>query len=106
MLQHTLTFCPNYACTELLRRSCSLTFSPPSPPSLSLPLSFLPPHSLSLSLLLNSTNVKSVFFSALVYALAQSLIFYIYSAGYRFGAFLVIERRANFDEVFRWATLI
>ena len=48
------------------------------------------------------SNVKSVFVQAVVFAVAQSFIFYVYSAGYSFGAFLVIEERATYDLIFRF----
>ena len=47
------------------------------------------------------TNLKSVFVQAMVFSLAQSIIFYIYAGGYSFGAFLVVEGRANYDQIFR-----
>ena len=46
--------------------------------------------------------MTSAFKLALVYGLAQSLTFFIYCIGYRFGAFLVIENRTTYDKVFRW----
>lgn len=46
-------------------------------------------------------SMVSVLWQATIYALAQSMIFYTYAAGFRFGAFLVIERRANYDNIFR-----
>ncbi len=46
--------------------------------------------------------MKDAIMQAVIFALAQSLIFYIYSAGYRFGAFLVVEERATYDEIFRY----
>lgn len=54
-----------------------------------------------MSCILCRTNIKSVFVQATVLAVGQSLIFYLYSAGYYFGAFLVIEGRAEYDDVFR-----
>ena len=51
------------------------------------------------------TNLKSVFVQAVVFSLAQSMIFYIYSGGYSFGAFLVIEGRADYDKIFRFVQL-
>ena len=53
------------------------------------------------SLCVCRSNVKGVFLTALAYAVAQSLIFFLYSAGYVFGAFLVVEGRNNYDEIFR-----
>ncbi len=47
-------------------------------------------------------NVKSVFLQASVIALAQSATFYLYSGGYSFGAYLVINERATYDELFRY----
>ena len=47
------------------------------------------------------TNIKSVFVQATVLAIGQSLIFYLYAAGYYFGAYLVVEERAVYDDVFR-----
>ena len=46
-------------------------------------------------------NIKSVFLQGFVLGLAQSTIFFIYSIGYSFGAFLVVEERATFDQLFR-----
>ena len=48
------------------------------------------------------SNVKSVFVQATVLALGQSLIYFLYSTGYYFGAFLVVEGRTNYDDIFRW----
>ena len=45
--------------------------------------------------------MKGVFLTATVFAVAQSLIFFLYAAGYVFGAFLVVEGRNNYDEIFR-----
>ena len=47
------------------------------------------------------TNIKSVFVQAAVLAVGQSMIFYLYAAGYYFGAYLVVEERAVYDDVFR-----
>ena len=47
------------------------------------------------------SNIKSVFVQAMVLALGQSLIYFIYSAGYYLGAFLVVEGRASYDDIFR-----
>ena len=51
-------------------------------------------------------NLKSVFGQAVVFAIAQAFIYYIYAAGYYLGAFLVISDsnevyHATYDEVFR-----
>ena len=46
-------------------------------------------------------NIRSVFGQAVILALSQSIIFYLFSAGYSFGAFLVIEGRASYDDIFR-----
>ena len=45
--------------------------------------------------------MKSVFVQATVLAVGQSLVFYLYAAGYYFGAFLVVEERAVYDDIFR-----
>ena len=47
------------------------------------------------------SNVKSVFVQATVLALGQSLIYFLYSTGYYFGASLVVEGRTNYDDIFR-----
>ena len=47
------------------------------------------------------SNVKGVFVQATVLALGQSLIYFLYSTGYYFGAFLVVEGRTNYDDIFR-----
>ena len=47
------------------------------------------------------SNVKSVFVQTIVLALGQSFIYLLYSAGYYFGAFLVVEGRASYDDIFR-----
>ena len=39
--------------------------------------------------------------TATVFAVAQSLIFFLYAAGYVFGAYLVVEGRNTYDEIFR-----
>lgn len=44
-------------------------------------------------------NMKSVFLQAVVLSLSQSMVFYFYSAGFSFGAFLVIENRAVYDDL-------
>ena len=41
--------------------------------------------------------------TALVFATAQSLIFFLYAAGYSFGAYLVAEGRNTYEEIFRSA---
>ena len=46
-------------------------------------------------------NISSVFLQGFVLGLSQSLIFFIYSSGYSFGSFLVVQERATFDEIFR-----
>ena len=45
-------------------------------------------------------NIKNVFVQALVIALGESLVFYIYAAGYIFGAYLVKENRAAYEDIF------
>ena len=47
------------------------------------------------------TNVKSVFVQATVLGIGQSLIFYLYAAGYYFGAYLVTENRTTYDAIFQ-----
>ena len=42
-----------------------------------------------------------MFVQSFVLGLSRSMIFFINSAGYSFGAFLVIEGRATFDEIIR-----
>ena len=46
--------------------------------------------------------MKSVFVQATVLALGQSLIFLLYGTGYYFGAFLVVQGRTNYDDIFRF----
>ena len=46
-------------------------------------------------------NIESVFVQAVVLGIAQSTIFYLFSAGYSFGAFLVVLDRATYDQIFR-----
>ena len=46
-------------------------------------------------------SIKSVFLQALVLCLSQSLIFYLYSAGFSLGAFLVIQGRAQYEDIFQ-----
>ena len=46
-------------------------------------------------------SMVSVLWQAIIYAVAQSMIFFTYAAGFRFGAFLVIEGRADYDNIFR-----
>ena len=55
----------------------------------------------SLSCLFCRDNIKSVFIQAVVLSLSQSLIFYLYAAGFSFGAFLVIQGRAQYEDVFQ-----
>ena len=45
-------------------------------------------------------NIKSAFVQAAVIALGESLVFYIYAAGYIFGAYLVRENRAAYEDIF------
>ena len=50
--------------------------------------------------------MKGVFIQAFIYAVAQASIFYIYSAGFSFGAFLVISDPSkvyhiSYESVFR-----
>jgi len=47
--------------------------------------------------------MKGVFMTALVFAAAQSLIYFLFSAGYSFSAFLVVEGRNTYEEIFRSA---
>ena len=47
------------------------------------------------------SNVKSVFVQAAVLGVGQSLIFYLYAAGFYFGAFLVTENRTTYDALFQ-----
>ena len=47
------------------------------------------------------TNVKSVFVQAVVLAVGQSLVFYLYAAGFFFGAFLVTENRTVYASLFQ-----
>ena len=47
------------------------------------------------------SNVRGVFFTAVVFAMAQSLIFFLFAAGSVFGAYLVVEGRNSYDEIFR-----
>ena len=53
------------------------------------------------------SNIKSVFTQATIFALAQSSIFYVYSAGFSVGAFQVISDsssvyHADYEEIFRY----
>ena len=57
------------------------------------------------SLCVCRSNMKGVFITATVFAVAQSLIFFLYAAGYVFGVFLVVEGRNNYDEIFRWSII-
>ena len=45
--------------------------------------------------------MRGVFVTAVVFAMAQSLIFFLYAGGYVFGAYLVVEGRNSYDEIFR-----
>ena len=40
--------------------------------------------------------------TATVFSVAQSLIFFLYAAGYVFGAYLVVEGRNSYEEIFRY----
>lgn len=46
-------------------------------------------------------SIKSVFVQAVVLCLSQSFVFYLYAAGFSFGAFLVVEGRAVYEDVFQ-----
>ncbi len=48
-----------------------------------------------------SNNIKGTFGAAAVLAVANSIIFYMFSAGYSFGAFLVIERGYDYQAIFQ-----
>ena len=50
------------------------------------------------------SNMKGVFIQATVLALGQSLLFFMYCAGYYFGAFLVVQGCANYEDVFRFVS--
>ena len=65
----------------------------PSPPLPSPPLPSPP---------LNRTNIKGTGYQALVTSVAQSIVFYIYAVGISFGAFLVIEERATYNDMFQY----
>ena len=45
--------------------------------------------------------MKSVFVQAIVLGVGQSLVFYLYAAGFYFGAFLVTEDRSTYDALFQ-----
>ena len=47
------------------------------------------------------SNVRGVFITAVVFAMAQSFIFFLYAGGYVFGAYLVVEGRNSYDDIFR-----
>ena len=47
------------------------------------------------------SNKRSVYLTSLVFAVTQSLIYFLYSAGFVFGAFLVIQGRNDYGEIFR-----
>ena len=47
------------------------------------------------------SNIKSVFLQGFILAIAQSMIFFIYSVGFSFGAFLIVEDRTTFYHAFR-----
>ena len=49
--------------------------------------------------------MKGVFVAATVFGTAQSLIFFLYAAGYVFSAYLVVEGRNTYEDVFRWVHL-
>lgn len=53
------------------------------------------------SLPLCRDNIKSVFVTAVVLSLAQSFVFYLFGAGFSFGAFLVLEGRVVYDDIFQ-----
>ena len=46
-------------------------------------------------------NMKSVFIQGVVLGVAQSINYFLFSAGYSFGAFLVIVKRSTYDQIFR-----
>ena len=46
-------------------------------------------------------NMNGVFIQGVVLGVAESISYMLYSAGYSFGAFLVIMNRATHDQVFR-----
>ena len=65
---------------------------------------WLPSVSCFTTIVLHSSrsNVRGVLFQGLVLSVSNSLLFFLFAAGYRFGAFLVVEDRASYDEVFRY----
>ena len=46
-------------------------------------------------------STKSALVQAIVYAVAQSLVYYIDAIGYRLAAYLVTEGRADYDDIYR-----
>ena len=51
--------------------------------------------------------MKGVFSNALIYAISQGLVYYVYAAGFSLGAYLVISDpstiyHASYQEVFRY----
>ena len=56
---------------------------------------------------INRSNMKGVFLNALIYAISQGLVYYVYAAGFSLGAYLVISDpstiyHASYQEVFRY----
>ena len=50
---------------------------------------------------LHRNGIKSVFSQALLLAVSQSIILFLFAAGYSLGAFLVVEGRNTYDDIFR-----
>ena len=48
------------------------------------------------------SNIKHVCFQGLAFSIALSITYYIYAAGYWVGAFLIVEGRTEYEDVFRY----
>ena len=58
-------------------------------------------YSLLPSSLFHRTYIKSVLVQALMLAVGQALVYYIYAAGYFLSTQLIIEERTTYDRAFR-----
>ena len=55
------------------------------------------------SFFFHRSNTRGVLYISLVFAIAQSLTYVFYAAGYVVSIFLVVEERNNYSEIFRSA---
>ena len=62
---------------------------------------FLYKFTFSYLLIYHRDSIKGALLQAIVYAVAQSMTYYIFAAGFRLAAYLVTEGRADYEDIYR-----